>query len=248
MRIRTPHALLAAAALAAGAVVVVPAIAQDLPETRIVSTAKATPDKAGTAKHPQGISISASAKLIVAPDFEPPIVTGVEILVGKGLVWNSDKYAKCSKEVLDRHGPKGCPRTSIVGSATATGKADTVAARLDVVLINGGGNRKYAYATLNNPARVRETIPIESSRPHDGTWDHREAFSVPRSLQIVAGVPLQLTALKMEIAGKPYAKDYITSTSCPSGGWKYQVTAHYLYDGTGRTADDVSAGSIPCTK
>jgi hypothetical protein len=247
MRIRTHHGLLAAA-VAAGAVVVLPAMAQKLPDTRIVSNAKATPNKAGTLKHPRGTSIAATAKLIVAPDLEAPIVTGIEILVGKGLVWNDTKYAKCTKEILDRRGPAGCPPKSIMGSATATGSADTVAARVDVVFINGGKRTKYAYASLNNPARVRETIVINSSTPTGGEWDHREALRIPRSLQIVAGVPLRLTNLKMRIGGKSYAKDFIASTSCPSGGWKYQVTAHYLYDSTNGTADDVSTGSIPCTK
>jgi hypothetical protein len=247
MRIRTPQGLLVAAVLV-GAVAVVPAIAQDLPDTSITSTAKATPSKAGTPKDPQGISITASAQLNVAPDLEAPIVTRVEILVGKGLIWNDSKYAKCSKEALDRHGPKGCPRTSLIGSATATGMADTVAARLDLIFFNGGKGRKYAYATLDHPARVRETLVLDSSTLSGGTWTHRETVNVPRSLQIVAGVPIRLTRIKMAIGGKPYAKDYIASTSCPAGGWKYQVTADYLYDGLGQTADDVNTGSIACTK
>jgi hypothetical protein len=247
MRIRTPHGLLAATAVL-GAIAVVPALAQDLPATRIASSARATPSKAGTPKDPQGISISASARLIVPPDLEAPIVTHIAILVGKGLIWNDGQYAKCSKPVLDRLGPKGCPRTSLMGSATATGKADTVAAHLDLLFFNGGKGKKYAYATLDHPARVRETLVVDSSKLDGPTWAHREAVSVPRSLQIVAGVPLQLTRIKMRIGGKSYAKDYIASTSCPQGGWKYQVTADYLYDGLGQNADGVSTGAIPCTK
>jgi len=48
--------------------------------------------------------------------------------------------------------------------------------------------------------------------------------------------------------GKPYAKNYINSTSCPRGGWKYQVTANYVYETPGQPADNVNKGSIPCTK
>jgi hypothetical protein len=248
MRIRKAHGLLAAA-IAVGAVAAVPALAQeDLPDTRIVSTAKATPNQAGTPKDPQGTSITASGKLIVEPGFDPPVVTGIEILVGKGLVWNGDKYAKCSKRALDRQGPKGCPRTSIMGSATATGMADTVPARLEVVFFNGGADRRYAYATLNNPARVQETLVVRVTKLHGSKWDHREAIRVPETLQVVAGVPVRLTSIRFKIGGKPYAKEYIASTSCPRGGWKYQVTAHYLYDLLGRTDDEVSAGSIACTK
>jgi hypothetical protein len=247
MRIRTPQALLATAAIV-GVVAVMPALAQDAPQSRITSTARATPSKAGTAAHPQGVSISAHAELLTPPDMDPPIVARIEILVGKGLIWNDDKYTKCSKQVLDRQGPSGCPRTSLMGAATATGMADTVPARLDLLFFNGGEHRKYAYATLDNPARVRETLIIESSRLHDGPWAHRETVRVPRSLQIVAGIPLRLTKIKMQIGGKSYAKDFVASTSCPQGGWKYQVTTNYLYESPDQPASDVNTGAIPCTK
>ncbi len=245
MRIRTSHALLAAS-VAAGAVVAVPAIAQQLPKTTIVSSARATPSKAGTPQDPRGVAITASAHLTVESDFEPPIVTGIDIQVAKGLSWNGEKYTKCAKAALARSGPSGCPRTSIIGTAVATGMADTVPARVNVTFVNGPGGLKFAYAALDNPARVRETIVIESSTP-TGTWGHRESLTIPRSLQIVAGIPLKLTAVKLRIGGKSYAKKYITSTSCPGGGWKYEVKAHYLYD-AGQTTDGVSTGSIPCTK
>lgn len=247
MRIRTPQVLFLAAAAAAGTAIVMPALAQDLPATRIESTARATPDKAGTPRDPQGVAITAHARLIVPPDLEAPIVTGLDIQVAKGLSWNGEKYTKCTKEALDRRGPSGCPPTSIIGTATATGMADTVHARVDVVFVNGPGGHKFAYASLNNPARVRETIVINSPPP-TGTWGHRETLSIPKTLQIVAGVPLRLTAVTMKIGGKSYAKKYITSTSCPAGGWKYAVTAHYLYDVSGQRTDDVGTGSIPCTK
>jgi hypothetical protein len=248
MRIRTPKVLLTTAVVA-GAIVVVPAIAQELPETRIVSTAKATPSKAGTAKHPQGISVTAHAQLITPTDMDPPIVERVEILVGKGLIWNDGKYTKCSKQILDRRGPGGCPRTSLMGSATATGMADTTAARVDMLIFNGGENRKFVYATLNNPARVRETLIVESSKlSGSGAWGHRETIRVPPSLQIVAGIPLRLTKVTMQIGGKSYAKDFVASTSCPQGGWKYQVTTNYLHETPEQPASTVNTGSIPCTK
>jgi hypothetical protein len=244
---RAPHVLLAAAAL--GAIAVVPALAQSLPDTRIISTARATPDKAGTAKHPQGVSITAAAELITPRDMDPPIVDRVEILVGKGLIWNDGKYTKCSEQALKRQGPSGCPRASLMGSATATGMADTVAARVDLLIFNGGENRKYIYATLNNPARVREVVVVQSSRLHgNGPWGHRETVNVPKTLQIVAGVPLRLNKIHMQIGGKSYAKDFVASTSCPQGGWKYQVTASYLYETPGQPTDNVNTGSIPCTK
>jgi hypothetical protein len=180
---------------------------------------------------------------------DPPIVDRIEILVGKGLIWNDDKYTKCSEQVLRRHGPSGCPRTSLMGSATATGMADTTAARVDLLFFNGGERRKYVYATLSNPARVREVLTVKSSRLQgDAKWAHRETINVPKTLQIVAGIPLRLTKIRMQIGGKSYAKDFVASTSCPEGGWKYQVTTEYLYETPDEPASTVNTGSIPCTK
>jgi hypothetical protein len=250
MRIRTHHGLLAAA-VAVG-VVVVPAMAQDaqdLPATRIVSSAKATPNTAGTLQHPQGMKITASARLIAPSDVEAPIVTGVDILTGRGITWTHGKYVTCSKQTLDRRGPKGCPRTSLMGTARATGYADTVSTHVDLTFVNGGPGTTYIYATLNNPARIRETLVLKTTPLSSGPWGQRETVSIPRSLQVVGGVPLQLTTIKFSVGGKSYAKEFIANTSCPRGGWKYQVTAHYLYEDLGgRTSDDVSTGSIACTR
>jgi hypothetical protein len=245
--VRKSHAPLAAA-LAAAALAVGPATAQELPETRIVSSAKATPNKAGTARDPQGISIAASGRLMVEPGFDPPVVTAIDILVGRGLAWNGGRYVKCSKRTLDRRGPQGCPRKSIMGSAVATGRADTTPARVKMVIVNGGRNRTYAYATLNNPARVRETIEVKSRNLTSGKWGHRESVRVPETLQVVAGVPLRLNTIRMAIGGKPYAREYVHTTSCPRGGWKYQVTVHYLFDQMGVTDEVTDTGSIACRK
>jgi hypothetical protein len=246
MSIRLPHPLLAVAAIAGAAAVVVPAMAQDQSGVRIESSATATPNKAGTAAHPRGMSISAQARLIFPEDVEAPIVTGLEIVASPGLDWHGEKYVACAKATLDRKGPKGCPRASIMGTGTATGRADTVAARVDIVFVNGGLRTNYAYATLNNPARVRETLVLHSTRLSGGPWGHRETVSIPRSLQIVGGVPLQLDRIRFTIGGRSYAKGYVASTSCPGGGWKYQVTAHTSTDG--QASQVVGSGSIPCTK
>lgn len=246
MNVHRTLGLIAAAAVA-GSVGVAPAVGQDeVPDTELSAKVRATPSKAGTKRHPRGLAIDATAKIEIEPGFEPPIVTGVDVLVGKGLTWNADDYVKCSKRVLDRKGPKGCPRKSIMGDATATARADTVLTTADVVLVNGGWARTFAYTTLYNPAFVEETIVVSRTKM-SGKWAHRESFRVPENLQIVAGVPIQVTAAKMHVGGKPYARDYIVSTACPQGGWKYQAVAHYLFS-TGATSQETIDGSIPCRK
>lgn len=239
--------LVAAAVVVVGSVGVAPAAGQEeVPETHLSAEARATPSKAGTKRHPRGLRIDATAEIDIEPGLEPPIVTGVDILVGKGLVWNADDYVKCAKRVLDRKGPGGCPRKSIMGDATATARADTVITHPDVVFVNAGWKRTFAYTTLYNPAFVQETIVVKRTKM-SGRWGHRESFRVPENLQIVAGVPIQVTAAKLNIGGKPYARDYIVSTSCPKGGWKYRATAYYLF-ATGATSEESIDGSIPCTR
>lgn len=242
-------AALLAAVFATSAVVVAAATAQDegqkLPDTNVSAVARATPNKAGTKAHPQGAAIDVNAKIVTEPGFDPPIVTGVDILVAPGLSWNGDDYVQCAKRVLDSKGPKGCPPESIMGRGVATAKADTVNTAIHIVLVNGGSKHVLAYATLENPARVRETVVVKDSDP-PGPWAHRESFRVPKTLQVVAGIPIQVTGLKLRVGGKSYAKGYITSTSCPKGGWKYKATVHYLFDLTGQTTEDTITGSIPC--
>jgi hypothetical protein len=246
MPIKTTHLLLGYAVAAGAAAIAVPALAQDQAQIRIQSSATASPNKAGTAAHPRGLSIRAAARLIYPPDIDPPVVTALEIRSAPGIDWHGGKYVKCAKAALDAKGPRGCPRESIMGTATATGRADTVAARLDVVFVNGGEGIAYAYATLNRPARVRETLVIHTTRFRSGPWGHLESVKIPKTLQIVAGIPLALDRISLDIGGKSYAKNYIASTACPSGGWKYQVVAHTTAGD--QTAENVGSGRIACTK
>jgi hypothetical protein len=239
--------LLPAGVLATGAVTVAAAAAQAMPDTELSAKARATPSKAGTKHDPRGLTIDASGRIDVEPGFEPPVVTGLDILVGKGLVWNADDYVKCTKRVLDREGLDGCPKKSIMASARVTARADTVVTHPDIVFVNGGWTRTFAYTTLYHPALVQKTIVVKRTKM-SGRWAHRESLRVPKSLQIVAGVPIQVTALQMRIGGKPYARDYITSISCPKGGWRYRVTTYYRFDATGETSQDTFDGTIPCTK
>ncbi len=237
-----------AAAMAIAAVIVMPAPAQeaDVPETAISTDVRLSSTKAGTPKKPKGVTLTVKAKLTTERGFDPPIVTGLDNLFGPGAFWNGGPYVKCSKRVLDRRGPRGCPRESIMGAGFATAKADTVDTKVTLTLINGGAKRMLAYATLTNPARVQETIVVKAT-DMTGKWRHRESFRIPESLQVVAGIPIQITGLRFTLGGKPYAENYISTTSCPKGGWRYHNTVHYLYDLTGQTATDTFGGSVSCT-
>lgn len=238
---------LVAAAVVGASVGAAPATAQDdLPDIELSAKAWATPKKAGTKRKPRGVTLQATAKIDSEAGYEPPIVTGLDILMGKGLVWNADDYVKCAKRVLDREGPEGCPKKSIMGGADVTARADTVITHPDIVFVNAGWKQTFAYTTLYQPALLEETIVVKRTRK-SGPWSHQESLRVPKVLWVVAGVPIQVTGAKLRIGGKSYARDYIVSTSCPKGGWRYRATTYYLFS-TGATGRDTIDDSIPCKR
>jgi hypothetical protein len=222
------------------------ASAQEARPSTVVTTRMAvTPGKAGTVARPQGVTVRGSVQVVTEPGFDPPIITGEDIMFGEGFTYNGDRYPRCSKVVLDFQGPAGCPRGSIMGAAHGTGRADTVLANMKVILFNAGAARLLAYTTVDHPARVRRTIVL-STQSLIGGWRRQSTFLVPENLQIVAGMPVQLNNLHFSLGGRPWAKDYITTTSCPAGGWRYQATLHYLEDRLGVISEDHVTGVVPC--
>jgi hypothetical protein len=219
---------------------------EERPNTVVTTRMSVTPSKSGTAAGPQGVVVGGAIQVVTEPDFDPPIITGEDILFGEGFAYNGDRYPQCSKLILDFHGPSGCPRASIMGSASGTGRADTVRARIRVVLFNAGASRLLAYTTVDHPARVRRTVVL-STQSLIGAWRRQSSFLVPDNLHVVAGIPVQLNNLFFSLGGKPWAKDYITTTSCPAGGWRYQVSLHYLFYSLGETSDEQVTGTVPCT-
>jgi hypothetical protein len=219
---------------------------QERPNTVVTAKMAVTPSKAGTAARPQGVTVRGSVQVVSEPGFDPPIITGEDILFGEGFSYNGDRYPRCAKVVLDFQGPEGCPQGSIMGSASGTGRADTVLANMKVILFNAGAARLLAYTTVDHPARVRRTIEV-TTQSLIGAWRRQSSFLVPTNLQVVAGIPIQLNNLHFSLGGRRWAKDYITTTSCPVGGWRYQASLHYLEDRLGTISDDHVTGVVPCT-
>jgi hypothetical protein len=217
----------------------VPALAQDLTPIQVKARVRVTPNKVGTPKHPQPVRVTIDGELISADGFERPIVQRARVLLGRGGVWNGAKHPKCTAEILNRRGLAACPKGSIFGRGYATGYADTVRTRARITAVNGGKNVAFGYVQLANPARVNTAVPAKIKRLR-GKWAYQVDISVPESLQIVAGVPVSLTRLHLEI-GKG---DILASTYCPPDGrWKYESTS-WLADGRVPQI----AGSVKCRR
>ena len=231
--------------LVLGVALVAPTVAQT-PQTSVTVDSKVSPNRAGTPKKPQGVTLSGTIRWSSEEGIEPPIITAFDILIARGGLYNGGKYAKCKAAVANRNGPQACPKKSIMGSATGVALADTEITRPKVTFINGGARNICFYTVLTNPARVETCVPGKVTKLSGGKWGHRVQIRVPEVLQVVAGVPIALRSIKFKAGGKRYAKDWIATTSCPkSRKWGFQVETSYLYN-DGSTSSSQFADSIAC--
>jgi hypothetical protein len=223
--------------LALAAVEVAPTIAQD-PGTTVKADTTVSPNKAGTKKKPQGVKLTFNATFTTPGDVEHPIIQSGDAYIPKGGLYNGGKYKSCSQTTLSHGGPSACPKESIMGSGTGDAWADTVHTKPVITVINGGAKKVWFWTVLKNPARVAAAVPATITKS-SGNWSYKVHFTVPQSLQIVAGIPITLNTLKVTLGGKSYAKDWLATTSCPaSKKWPYSFTANLStggsvkYDGT----------------
>lgn len=213
------------------------AIAQD-PATTVTATTKVSPNKAGTKKKPQGVKLTFNATFTTTGDVEHPIITSGDAFIGKGGLYNGGKYKSCSQATISRGGPSACPKESIMGAGSGDALADTVHTVPKITVVNGGAKKIWFWTVLQNPARVQAAVPATITKS-SGQWSYKVHFEIPKSLQIVAGIPITLNTLKVTLGGKSYAKDWLATTSCPSSKkWPYSFTADLStggsikYDGT----------------
>lgn len=231
----------AALVCAAGALLATLALGQSqepVPIT-ISATVRVSPNRAGTPKHPQGVVIDARAHIDIARDYDPPLVQTVDVWFPKAGIYNGAKFPRCDGRTLSRKGPSGCPRGSIMGRGEGRALADQVETDPRVTIINGGGTRVYAWTVLQNPARVAAAIPGDIIRLDGSTrWSYRVHLTIPKSLQIVAGIPIVLH----EAHARFGRGDWIATTSCPRDHrWRYHA------EGTFSTGQVIKYdGSVGC--
>jgi hypothetical protein len=216
------------------------AVAQ-APSTTITAQTTVTPNKAGTKAHPQGVKLTFKGKFETPPDVDRPIIQSGTVFIPKGGLYNGGKYPKCSAATLGHGGPSACPAHSIMGSGSGDALADTVHTTPKITVVNGGANKIFFWTVLQNPARVQAAVPATITK-QSGKWAYKVTFTVPQSLQIVAGIPITLNTLTVTAGGKSYAKDWLATTSCPSTKkWAYSSTFD-LSTGGSITYN----GSTPC--
>jgi hypothetical protein len=225
--------------LAAGYVVVANVVAQDASPTIVHVDAKVTPNKAGTKKKPQAVKLSVKSTWNTPGDGEKPIVQSAKVFFPVGSLYNGAKYPKCSQNLLARNGPAACPKGSIMGKGGGSAFADQVITHPRITVVNGGANRVYLFTVLDNPARVQAPVPGVIKKLNDPKWAYELDLTVPKVLQIVAGVPIALRDIT--ITSGSSSKDWLATTGCKGGKWPFVVETFYSTGGSSKYED-----SIPC--
>lgn len=209
------------------------------PSVKVQATV--TPNKAGTPSHPQGVRLTTAFHWQTLGASNQPIVTKFYVLFPKGSLYNGAHYPICSVGVLNSRGPTGCPKGSVMGSGVGNAYADTVITHPHITVVNGGASKVYFYTVLTNPARVQQPV-AGYIKPASGKWAYSLSVSVPQDLQIVAGVPIELTYLTVT-AGRG---SWEATTSCPGGHWPYSVTTTYRNPNTNATGSSSYTSTVPC--
>lgn len=150
---------------------------------------------------------------------------GIEMLFPRGTIYNGAKHPICSLETLNTKGPSACPKGSKVGQGRALADADTVPTRAEITVFNGGPSQIFFYTTMTNPAVVQTPVIGNITKLASGPWAYRLTSAIPGKLQVVAGVPIFMTDLKIHVgsgnllaaAKTPTAFELSTTMSTPVG-------------------------------
>jgi hypothetical protein len=178
-----------------------------------------TPQDGGSARHPQGHKV-----LVKVAFSEPTVVAGLEVWYGRGVEFHREGVPACGPKTLSRGGPGACPEESIVGSSGGGGvNPPDLAPAPTFTFVNGPGGKLVPYGVVQRPARVRSPLGTKVVQDARGAWPNRDLWTFPPILRKIAGIPIAVEDLKLSFGGKSYAKDYISTTGCPNGGWRWRV-------------------------
>lgn len=182
-----------------------------------------TPKRAATSSEPVGIQLKGDLSFRPPADrAELPVVTGGKLVLPRNIELNGDRYPICRRRtMMSSKGVDRCPDRSIVGATT-----DFVFAlpafgyRPDIVFVNGGKRRLWAFTTYYNPALVRAPIRVDVVPARDRGSANELSFEVPAGLQTIVRTPMTVPdRLWFQIGGKPYPRRYLVSEGCPKRGF-----------------------------
>lgn len=241
--------LVLGAAVAAGALAVV-AVAQEPDPPTINVRVRATPNTAGTPRHPRSIAIDARVTIIPAglmttadesadPDVvAPPMPRSIDVWLPKGWHYNGAGRPVCTRAMLAHGGIGECPEGSRV-SKDGVLHADVVDGYTPprVTIFNGGPAALSRWVVIQDPARVAVAITATLTKLRSPHWSSRLHADVPDSLRVISGIPISLKSLQADVRDG----GWFTTTYCPHDHkWRTHLRLTYP---SGQVADDDGAAA-----
>jgi hypothetical protein len=209
------------------------------------------PKPAATGSEPVGIQLQGDLSFRPPAELaDLPVVTGGKLVLPRNIAVNGDRYPICRRRTMMRSkGVDQCPDRSIVGSTS--GFVDALPAfgyRPDIVFVNGGKRRLWAFTTYYNPALVRAPIRVDVVPGRDRSG-HELSFEVPAALQRIVRTPLTVPdRLWFRIGGKPYPKRYLVSEGCPRRGFTTYRLELSLLTPDAATTTRSHGGRLRCSR
>lgn len=193
------------------------------PPITVVVHPRVTPNRGGTPAHPQGVHLDVRMTFGIPAGYDPPLVSRIEAWFPRGALFEGSRYPACPKRVLIADGPTRCPTGSILGRGTGLAMADKTPTHPQITIVGGGARRVWFYTVMTNPARVQEPVPGTVTRLH-GRWAYELSVSIPRNLQIIAGIPIVLHSLDIS-AGRG---TWLATTGCPADRlWRWKALGRF---------------------
>jgi hypothetical protein len=155
-----------------------------------------SPSTAGSKKKPKAIGIKFDFSVNEKAGQRPAVVRTYAIKFA-GTRVNSSVAAKCSKNVLEAQGPKGCPAKSLVGTgfienqtgATSNPADKSIECNAALTVVNHGANKASIYVEGDpNQTDRRKRCAINLAAPIPAKFSNSKtgstlSFEVPQSLR-----------------------------------------------------------------
>ncbi|HEY6762590.1 MAG TPA: hypothetical protein VI318_24015 [Baekduia sp.] len=204
---------------------------------------------AATPARPGGVEVSVRLDVKVPAGARRPVFTGIELWTGPGVTVGGRRFPSCATATLRRGGPAACPRRSLMGTGALLGDPALgmdFAQRGRITIVNGPSGVPSLWIVSQDPARVADAAVGTLVRSASTRWPGHVRWTIPRSLQVAAGVPITPFGLSFVLGGAAWAKDYISTAGCRDGGWAWKLRVH-TGDGQGGAAGVLDAhGRVPC--
>jgi hypothetical protein len=184
---------------------------------------RVTPNRGGTPAHPQGVHLNVSMRFGIPLSYSPPLVSRIDAWFPRGALFEGGRYPSCPEHVLIAFGPTHCPAASILGHGGGLAMADKTPTHPQITIVGGGQHRVWFYTVMTNPARVQEPVLGTVTQLH-GRWAYELSVTIPRNLQIIAGIPIVLHTLDIS-AGRG---TWLATTGCPADHrWPWKALGQF---------------------